>query len=363
MTNRLDLRVLPTQRGSDFLSSGFVALDVIEGREGRISAAGGSCANVAAILAWFGWSSAIVARIGADLSGEAVCQDLKAFGVDLRHVRREDRVRTPIVLQRFVQDVDGSRRHRFSLVCPECGSWLPRFRSVVLEHIRNVIHQQAPKAFYFDRISPAIIQLASWAKQHDALVVFEPSSISENPIFRRAVDLCHILKYSEEQLGHIKDLAEARQPAVIVRTRGVDGLSVRWRDRWSDLSAYRSPRLVDAAGSGDWCTAGIIHVLAQSGAVNFNNVRNTEIERALLLGQALAAVNCGFEGARGIMYAVPREQLNRFLIGVVGGDINLPDDRHLIERPVPINVCRLCADDPQKSDRGAADRPATASVA
>ncbi len=345
MTSRIDLQLRKAKSGLSFLSSGFVALDVLEGQGGRLAAAGGSCGNVTAIMAWLGWPSATIARLGADQAGNIVSEDLSAVGVSLKYLRRENGARTPIVLQRFVQSADGTRRHRFSLVCPECGAWLPRFRSVVLSHAAEVMEGKAPTAFYFDRVSPAIVRTAVWARDCGALVIFEPSSIPDDPLFQRAVETCHILKYSDERLGRTAELAEARQPSLVIHTRGAAGLRVRWRGRWSDLQAFQVPRVLDAAGSGDWCTAGILHVLCQpgSGSSVLEKARKTDVERALRLGQALAAVNCAFEGARGLMYAASRDRLNRMLSRLAGGHGSLPDDVQ-VERRQSVDLCSLCAE-------------------
>jgi sugar/nucleoside kinase (ribokinase family) len=345
MTTRIDLRLQMAKAEYTFLGSGFVALDVIDGSEGRHIAAGGSCGNVSAILAWLGWTSSIVSRLGADKAGDFICKDLKHFGVRLNHVSRDRDVGTPIVLQRFVQGSDGKRHHRFSIVCPECGSWLPRFRSVLLPHAATVTAGSAPTAFYFDRVSPAIIKMANWARSMGSLVVFEPATASDDLIFQRGVEACHILKYSDERMGPSSELAEAKHPALIIQTCGERGLRVRWKGRWSELPAFQPLRLVDAAGSGDWCTAGIIHALSQSAGLMDARIetRKAEIERALRLGQALAAVNCGYEGARGLMYAISQSQLTKLLMKLVGGGGTLPDGVHQ-ETSLVDNLCMLCAE-------------------
>jgi len=341
---RIDLQLHAASEAATILGSGFVALDVVDGRHGRFAAAGGSCGNVLTILGWLGWSSAPVARLGADPAGEFVCDDLNAFGVQLRHVSRASGVQTPIVLQRFIEDRQGQRQHRFSLVCPECGAWLPRFRSIVLSHANEVMSEPAPRCFYFDRVSPALLRLAEWVRREQGLVFFEPSSIGDEALFRRAIDTCHVLKYSDERLGSLEDLADARQPTLIVRTRGADGLDLRWHGRWSRQTAFKAPAVEDAAGSGDWCSAGLIHAIGQNGAGALTTLQKTDIERGLRLGQALAALNCAYEGARGLMYASPElDAVNRLLRSVQGGQAVgagaiEPDAR----RPQG-DLCQLCS--------------------
>jgi len=91
---------------------------------------------------------------------------------------------------------------------------------------------------------------------------------------------------------------------------GEDGLQYRARilkqRTWKKMDAFPT-NLVDAAGSGDWLSAGMIHVLFQ----NKSKFAPTEkkLEFALRFGQALASLNCNFIGARGLMYNLPKSKL------------------------------------------------------
>ena len=343
--SRIDIHLKTASRSASVVGSGFIALDIVHGREGLFAAAGGSCGNVLMALAWLGWTSTPVARLGSDKVGDFVIEDLKSAGVNLDRLERSETIPTPVVIQQFVEDARGSRRHRFSLVCPECGAWLPRYRSVVLTHARQVAQGEAPKAFYFDRTSPATVAMAEWAKQNGSVVLFEPSSISEDALFERAVDACHILKFSNERFGRDSELSEPRGPLLVVRTMGANGLQARWKGRWSSFEPFIAPRVVDTAGAGDWCSVGLLHVLAQKGANKFVTARKTDVERALRLGQALAALSCGFEGARGLMSAISTvERVNRMLRDMVGGGGIFEDVALAAARMTEVEVCKLCSD-------------------
>lgn len=341
----IDIQLRTALKSASVTGSGFIALDLVHGREGLFAAAGGSCGNVLMALAWLGWTSTPVARLGCDKAGDAVIEDLQSAGVNLDLLQRSETVPTPVVIQQFIEDAKGGRRHRFSLVCPECGAWLPRYRSVVLTHAREVVQGKAPKAFYFDRTSPATVAMAEWAKQNGSVVLFEPSSISEDALFERAVDACHILKFSNERFSRDSELSEARGPLLVVRTMGADGLQARWRGRWSSFEPFVAPRVVDTAGAGDWCSVALLHVLAQKGAHKFVTVRKTDLERALQLGQALAALSCGFEGARGLMSAIGTvERVNRMLRNMVGGGGVFEDVAFTAARTTKVEICKLCSD-------------------
>ena len=142
-----------------------------------------------AILSWLGWDSQLVARLGNDEAGDLVAIELEAEGVDVTRLVRQSSVTTPIVIQRFVTSKEGGRVHRFSISCPECGAWLPRYRPITLKQIETlVLTEEGPKAFYFDRVTPAALRVSKWARSKGSLIVFEPSSIGDEGMFRKAVE-------------------------------------------------------------------------------------------------------------------------------------------------------------------------------
>ncbi len=314
----LALERLPLGAVASCWGAGFVAMDVVDVDGEPFAAAGGSCGNVMAILAWLGWGARMVARLGDDPAGRFIREELRRLGVDLTHVTAESGVRSPIVLQRFATAKDGTRTHRFSLTCPGCGRWLPRHRPITLAQSESLAYaDDAPSVFYFDRVSPASLRLAEETRDRGALVVFEPSSVADESKFQRAVDSCHVLKYSQERLGHLPDLPFAAAPALVVETQAAAGLRYRWLGRWWQFDAVPIADVVDAAGSGDWCTAVLIHRLGRNGATAMLAARHETIGKTLREAQAVAAVNCGFVGARGAMQALALGDFNETL-GTLG---------------------------------------------
>lgn len=349
---RIDLRIRNARQAPVCIGAGFVAMDIVEAENGRFAAVGGSCGNVMALLAWMGWRAVPVARLGQDGPGAFVREEFEEIGIQTSYLTDEMSVQTPIVIQRFVETEDGQRTHRFSLTCPECGEWLPRYRPITLNHAAQLTAvSAAPKAYYFDRISPASLRIAEWAKQKGAMIVFEPSSIGDERRFQRAVEICDVLKYSHSRLGHVPDLAKVASPRLVIETSGPDGLRVRWRGRWSKLPAYNVPRFIDAAGSGDWCTAGFIHKIAEGGAKSFKALDKARIDHSLRFGQALAALNCGFEGARGAMMTLTQTQMNKALSAMLEAGEPVWDMRDIDYAAPPNKTCRTCEANPNKASK------------
>ncbi|MCX6000420.1 MAG: hypothetical protein NTU41_12795 [Chloroflexi bacterium] len=149
------------------------------------------------------------------------------------------------------------------------------------------------------------------------LIVFEPSNVGQAKLFQEAVSLSHIVKYSHERLGHLR-LPAYPAPLLEIETLGDAGLRYRLRDanrqtlsQWMLVPAYAVNSARDTAGAGDWCTGGIIHILGTNGSEGFNIAVEKNISLALRFGQALAALKCGYQGARGVMYALKRRHFDQ----------------------------------------------------
>lgn len=299
------------------LGTGFVALDIVRSINGRTTErrfAGGSCGNVLAILSYLGWKSAPIARIGDDQPGRELIKDLEYWSVDTRFLMREVGAQTPVMFQDIVFDRHGAARHRFSRICPECGVRTAGYRPLLQRDIGELVSSMpSASVFYFDRVARANLEIAIRARQDGALVVFEPSGVKDFELFTACLRACHVFKYSNERLSDVRDVAGDAEVPVEIETRGSAGLMVRIRQgstvvHEEEMPAVPAPQLRDTAGSGDWCSAGFAHALFsdRDRLPNLARCQNAVI-RALRWGQALAALNCSYEGARGLMYAMPRE--------------------------------------------------------
>ncbi len=298
------------------LGTGLIAMDMVtNGDQGGAPHvwAGGSCGNVLIILAYFGWRTFPVARLGNDRAAKVIAEDMCIHGVDLRHVKYDKSVHTPIILQRILTILDGHPTHRFYWVCPSCGNWLPRYRPALLKDAKALAGDDAKvTCFYFDRVSAAAIHLADKAREQGAIVVFEPTTIREDDQFAKAVAACHVLKYSNDRSKDFATIACESPAQVVIETLGAEGLRFRLREKgkcgkWKLLPAFPVANLKDAAGAGDWCTAGIIDILAEDRRRR-QRISEKRIVEALRYGQALGAINCAYEGARGAMYYIEKRR-------------------------------------------------------
>lgn len=326
---------------------GFVAMDVVEGLDETFAAPGGSCGNVMALLSWLGWDAYPIARLGSDEPGVYVRHELSLCGVRTDFLTNELSVKTPVVIQRFVEDGEGQRIHRYALTCPDCGGWLPRFRPVTIR--QATVSMEAgivPEAIFLDRLSPSALKLAAWGRERGSLVLFEPSSVGDEGQFQKAIEICHVLKFAKDRLGHVPDIRNLIGPDLVIQTLGAEGLEFRLNSSWYDLSAYEAPVFVDAAGSGDWCTAMFLDGWYRAPQREIGLWLPDEVANVLAKGQAAAAINCGFEGARGAMMAIDHELFEPLLNDLLDGrQISL---RSLLPGAARSNVslCQACEAQP-----------------
>lgn len=286
------------------VGSGLVALDVFL-RKMRVpawSALGGSAGNVLAVLAYLGWSSIPVARLGRDTAADRIRREFEELGADTRFLLCDPLSCTPVIYQ-LPGECD--KTHRFSFVCPNCG----QKRGFACSHgddlsapvLRDVA---TPSVFYFDRITPIALALAEAYRACGTLVMFEPSAVVEDTAgFSRAVRAAHVLKYADDRIA---DLAgyDLGHVDIEIQTLGARGLRFRAPslvDAWVTLPAFEVPHIEDTAGAGDWCSAGMLYALfAGEGVVAVESLTHNRLFEALRFGQALAALNCMHQGARGL---------------------------------------------------------------
>jgi fructokinase len=294
------------------VGTGLVTLDiVIDGLNKRCFAAGGTCANVMIALSYLGWKSVLVSRLGIDSASDIVLDDLETFGVDTTFAKLKPQASTPVIVQRITVDSHGDPYHTFSFSCPSCGRRLPSYQPVSGSVVREMVSQikEIPTVVFVDRISRGSIDLASSISDLGGIVVFEPSSLSDEKLFREMLDICHVIKYSHECLLDNGDLHWSPNTVLEIQTLGRGGVRHRYRDGrghrtiWHHSDALPVPKMVDTCGAGDWFSAGLIHRLCRQGKELFSEMGMAEINRTVAFAQRLSSWNCGYIGARGGMYS------------------------------------------------------------
>jgi fructokinase len=294
------------------IGSGFVALDWIcleKQAKPSQTLAGGSCGNVLSILAYLGWKSVPLARLKNDSPAKILLRDLEEWKVVTDFVTKDAKGSTPVVIQRILKGEDGIPFHKFEWRFPNTGERLPSYRPLPKKLAAEYL-PQLPTAnfFYMDRADPSTVLLAKALREKGTIIFFEPSGIRDARLFSECLAVSDIVKYSHERLDKIPASASPNRPILEIRTLGNRGLEYRLKSKdqprlpWRFMPAYSVGDLKDTCGAGDWCSAGMIHYIQQHHLEALAELSSVQAEAAIRYGQALAAINCQFEGARGAMY-------------------------------------------------------------
>lgn len=282
------------------IAAGYTPLDVVLHGEHVRHSAGGTAGNVAAILAFLGWESAVVGEVGSDPAGSALRADLERSGVSTVHLLQTTGSTTRVVHK------TGANGHSYHFSCPSCGVRFPRNRRLSTTNAERLAELlDPPGVFFFDRANPGTVRLAEKLADRGVLIVFEPASGIKAAYALKAFHLAHILKFSTDSginLHGALGIGLGRRDQIQISTSGRRGAQYRVGDsRWRTSPAFEYPT-VDEAGAGDWTTACFLHALTQNTQAQ-NNPTVENVGDALTWAQAVAAVSCGFTGARGLAHA------------------------------------------------------------
>lgn len=294
--------------------TGLVALDVVISNDIEKPTqfyAGGSCGNVLTILSYMGWDSYPIARLSNNVASDLLIQDLKKWKVNEDLLTCTGDGSTPIIIHRILKDKNGFSKHRFEFRNPEDGKYLPSYKPCLSKSVQDILQKSpVPKVFYFDRINRAALDLAKAHKDNGAIIFFEPSSIKDEKGFKKCLEVADIVKFSEDRIPNYAVVFPKGQALIEIQTLGKKGLKYRKKNsaKWSDVQGYTVEDVIDTAGAGDWCTAGIISTIF-SGRYSLESISESQLEESLRFGQILSAINCTFEGARGLMYSIVYDEL------------------------------------------------------
>lgn len=324
-------------RRQQIVCAGYMPLDAITTEDAGVRhRAGGTAANVAAILAHLGWRSLLAGQAGDDPAGDLLTADLAAAGVDTRHVHRIVGMQTPRLIHSVRSD-----GHSFSYTCPACERALPRSRPLTIDQARLcALEQPRTDVYFFDRANAGTLLLAEHYANAGSTIVFEPSVPANAEHLRRAAAVAHVIKHSDDRsVGGLDDIGvRPREGQLRILTHGAAGLELRSGTELPRCFPAMRASARDAGGAGDWTTAGLIAVAATTGSIGSDS-----IDEAIRFGQALAALSCAAIGARGLMTLTRRTVLRHAKRVMFDGSVAAaPRFRLPQSNPGKPGLCHTC---------------------
>ena len=222
---------------------------------------GGGPFNCARTLGRLEQPVAYLGRISSDRFGARLREQLRADGVRLDAVVDTD---DPTTLALAELDEDGAATYRFYFHGTSVPGLTPEAALSVLPERVDMVHV-GTLGLVFEPVADALEAVVAQAA--DALVMVDlnirPTVVDDEAGYRarlaRLIPRCHVVKASDDDLAWLDpdhgevDAARsllAAGPAVVLLTRGGDGVTVVTRDGETDVPAL-AVEVVDTIGAGD----------------------------------------------------------------------------------------------------------------
>lgn len=287
------------------VGAGLISLDVLiwDGQKVPVSFyVGGTCGNVMMILSHMGWDTYPIARLDGTKDARRILDDMDKHHVHTDFISTSDG-KTPVIVQRNFVNKDGIPTHKFESR-NNIGRFYLDFKPLTLKQANHVLDRIGivPKVFFFDRVAPAILKLATKFKEMGAVIFFEPSSRGGKVnLFNKCVEVADIVKFSDQRIKDLEQFGNYKNK-LFIQTQGARGLNYKFNSEWIHMAPVLNENVVDTAGAGDWTTASLINNLLKDKAIyEICDLLVSDLESALNEAQKVGAVSCSYEGARGMM--------------------------------------------------------------
>ena len=152
---------------------------------------------MAANLSFLGWDTRVAGRIGADRAGDALVANLKTAGCRTHELEQAADVQTPLVLHQITMT-----GHNFRFSLPLMWPAVPQVQAMQASRVPEITRTRVTTSVFFDRPSVAAVTIARRFRDASRTVVFEPSSRGHASLFNEALELAHVVKYSQERQKH-----------------------------------------------------------------------------------------------------------------------------------------------------------------
>lgn len=273
---------------------------------------GGAPANVCGAFSKLGGKSMMITQLGNDPFGMKIADELSGFGIDTSAIRFTDEANTALAFVSLAKD--GNRTFSFyrkpsadMLLTPDrldekC------FENAYALHFCSVSLGDFP-------MKDAHIKAIEIARKNDMLISFDPNLRfqlwNDKEKLRQRVNefipMCHILKYSDEELEFITGESDIKKAVpmltdkgvkLIVYTCGKDG-AYAFTKNAGVFSPTEKVKAVDTTGAGDGFIGSFLWKLQSIGitAENIGSIDENVLRECLDFSNKFCSVSVQTEGA------------------------------------------------------------------
>jgi len=284
----------------------------VDGKRELVAKAGGSPMNCAIALSKLGVDAGFLCPISGDSFGDFILAPLTAAGVT---PLLKDRVREPTTLAVVTDDGKGNPRYAFYR---EADRAFTRETLIAALPQRTELFQVGGFCPIEPEDAEAWLDVVAAAIERGAVISIDPnvrpSLVSDMQSYKqrlsRFLDLAHIIKISEEDLGYVAPPRSLEEHAAALLKRRNCGLVVITLGEKGSMAFNANGHVVspiypatpggDNVGAGDTLMAGMLTWLRDHGALSrdrLGELSGDELQQMLWFGAVAAGINCSRVGA------------------------------------------------------------------
>jgi fructokinase len=288
----------------------FLPVKSVDGRDGSVPVAGGSCLNIAVGMARLGAPAGFVGGISTDLFGRMIADHALASQVELRYATRSEHQTTLA----FVRTVGGEPQYAFYDEATASRNWIYRCGSVPFDEIEAVHvgsttladQQGAAQALALVEDARGSVTISFDPNCRPKLVKHKARYVEQMDAFAAAADIVRMSDVDFEFLYGGSDHTERAKSLIkagaslIVVTRGIKGAQAWHKEAGTVEVQAPTVDVVDTIGAGDSFQAALLFALRAIGRIGRQALARTnsdELGRVLSFAASCAAFTCGRAGA------------------------------------------------------------------
>ena len=286
---------------------------------------GGAPCNVLAMLTKLGHKTAFIGKVGNDFFGKQLEDAIKAIGINVTGLRKDDKVHTTLALVHTYPDGDRD----FSFYRDPGADMMLTEEEIPEELILETrIFHFGTLSMTHEKVRRATKKAVAIAKQAGAIISFDPNI--REPLWNsmdeaREQELyglgqCHILKISDNEIQWltgkndyteaVKWIREKYDIPLILVSMGKEGSRAYYQDRMVEKAPFINENTIETTGAGDTFCACVLHYICKHG---LENLTEKNLKEMLTYANAAASIITTRKGALRVM---PRpEEIEALIAG------------------------------------------------
>ena len=278
---------------------------------------GGSMGNVMCNLAYLGWKTYPIAKLGPSRAAMQILDDFRRYGVDTRLCTADETGETYIYKAHHYFDADGKPEMKNGRIKIHSGRYSPegvysRFSGYKPIGVRNNDVQYvmeridfAPTVYFFDSAHAGHREVAQRLKQRGTLIYFEPTNPNV-PMLAKCMEMSDIIKVSRDNFPNLEQLVPDLSQKLVIQTLDSEGARFNLCGKeWVTVPPTHNDHVIDHEGAGDMTTSAFLNALGQMDALSIGKMTSEKVLKALTHAMVYGSCCCSYLGAHSMWYADP----------------------------------------------------------